>query len=433
MRTKLILFLPLFLFMACTAKKEIFLDERPLQSDSKSFFISEPLSFDSIESLQEYASQPLTTKTADGFVSYLETVMAEPGYEDTPDAILSKRFGAILNADGEVIVAGYFAKLNNNGIVIGPETERDLVRFVASKMEPLSLIQEPVLLPALNPYKTVYRLKGYPDIYLFDLFGKKQSEMTVESGLTSNTKSMAPNLVVYNRTLASLNMTLDPYADFTVPPSGSQKVLFDDTHCNDTKIWQKEYFFIMDSGIKVKTMEKNSIGIWSKFRNPIEGGVSKWVIQEHGEFEDIVGSTVDINKVNYDNRNHLPRNVYTINARGCSLGDIMSRNLQQLLDEGNALSNSNNLSVYVEGVRFVISDTIAYTRFPDRVDSANWLTIDQDWPTPFAGEAYSNTSYLLQSQKLRNRVYYYTWSAVLYGQSTWNGYTVGSKMVYTYN
>lgn len=44
----------------------------------------------------------IKTRSDDGFVSYLETVMEEPGYDDQPYAILSDAFGSILNSDGEV-------------------------------------------------------------------------------------------------------------------------------------------------------------------------------------------------------------------------------------------------------------------------------------------------------------------------------------------
>ena len=405
------------------------------QSVSRPYYISEPLMFSSVDVLRDYANnQSAITKSTNGFVSYAETVMREPGYDDRPNAILSQKFGSILNANGEVIVNGYFAKLSDIGIIMGPLSEMDTIRKIANDNTIISRCNERTILKELNQYKEVYKIDGYESIFLYDLFYNLEcTDMDDSSISPASTKTMAPNLVVYDRTLGSLNMLLDPYADFTVPPSGNQKVLLDNTHCNDTKIWQKEYFFIMDSGILVKTMEKGFLGIWSNIRNPIEGGVSKWVLEETGEFEDILGSTVDINKVNYDARNFLPRNVYTISARGSSFSYIMSRNLNQLLNEGNALSQSNNLSVYVEGVRFVVSDSMAYTRFPDRVDSDNWMTIDQDWPTPFWGDAYSNQSYLLNSQKLKNRVAFRALSATLYGQSTWNMITAGSKMIYHFN
>ena len=197
-------------------------------------------------------------------------------------------------------------------------------------------------------------------------------------------------------------------------------------------IWAKNYFVIYDSGIKIKTMQKGFLGTWSKFQNPIEGGVTSWIVEESGSFEDVYGTHVDITKVNYDNKNSLPRNVYTIRYNE-SLWNIMHVNLQQKMNEGQALADSQNLSVVVEGVRFVVSDTKAYTRFPDRVDSENWLTIEKDWPTPFWGEAYSNHSYLLHSSSIEGRVYFKTIIAVLYGQSTWNSSTKGSVMLYNFD
>ena len=285
---------------------------------------------------------------------------------------------------------------------------------------------------SLNPYAEVFMISGFEHLYLFDLFGLLVKSVE-DSQSHIMTKSPASNLVTYNKNLGDLNMLLDPYADFTVPPAGSQKVLFDDSHCNDTKIWQKEYFFIMDRGIKIKTMQKGFLGTWSKFQNPVEGGVMNWVIEETSTFDAITGSTADINKIQYDDRSTVSHNIYTISARGQSFSSIMNTNLQQKINQGNALANSHNLNLEIDGVRFVVSNTKAYTRFPNRVESANVEKIEKNWPTLFTGTASVNTSSVLGDNSLRKRIPYHAQKALLYGQSTWNGATKGSKMVYNYN
>lgn len=371
-------------------------------------------------------------RSTDGFVSYAETVMQQPGYDDMPEAIMSYKFGSVLNSEGELVVAGYFIKLCSHGLLIGRVQNAEIIRSLSTKQDVLSYCSSKTLIPDLNPSDEVYELYGYDQVYLFDLFHKKDEERKSDDGMIPETKSIAAGLVEYQTTRSSLGLVLDPYGDFTIPPAGQQKVLFDDSHCNDTKIWAKNYLVIYDSGIKIKTMQKGFLGTWSKFQNPIEGGVTSWIVEETGSFEDVYGTYVDINKVNYDSKNSLPRNVYTIRYND-NLWNIMHVNLQQKINEGQALANSQNLSVVVEGVRFVVSDTKAYTRFPDRVDSENWLTIEKDWPTPFWGDAYSNTSYILNSTGLKSRVSFKTIIAILYGQSTWNSATKGSIMLYNYD
>ena len=431
--------LSFFCLIACTSKQE--LNERPTMSTEGpgiSFFVSEPLSFTGIDDLRDYADgMSPQSKSSVGFVSYAETVMQLPGYDERPDAILSNKFGSILNAEGEVIVGEYFIKLFQYGLIIGSIVEKEKVRELSADSSILSLCGGKTYLPLINPNREVYEVEGFDNIYLYDLFNYLADADLTKEDMTSpvETKSPAAGLVTYNKTLGDLNMLLDPYADFTVPPAGSQKVYYDDSHCNDTKIWQKEYLVLMDRGLKTKTMQKGFLGTWSKYQNPVEGGILNWVIEENSTFNVIYGSNADINKIKYDDRSSVSHNIYTISARGQSLSSIMNVNLQQKINEGNLLATNNNLNLTIDGVRFVVSDSKAYTRFPNNTESANVEKIEKNWPTLFIGTASVNSSSVLhKDQELRKRIPYHTISAILYGQSTWNNNTTkGSKMVYHYN
>ena len=65
--------------------------------------VSNPLHFTNKEDLvatfnNYYEKSEIASRaSSDDFVSYLETVMSEDGYEDLPYAILSDAFGSILN------------------------------------------------------------------------------------------------------------------------------------------------------------------------------------------------------------------------------------------------------------------------------------------------------------------------------------------------
>lgn len=433
---KIQLLLALFCLISCSTKQEI--NEKPCINSGgsiASFYVSSPLSFTDVDELKQYADNltPLS-KTSDGFVSYAETVMQLPDYDERPDAILSTKFGSVLNSEGEVIVGEYFIKLSEYGLLIGSLDNIEKVRELSKDSSILSKCVDKTFLPLINPYKEVYVVDGYDNVYLFDLFYLLPDTISTEESLSSQveTKSPAPGLVTYNKTLGDLNMLLDPYADFTVPPAGSQKVYYGDSYCNDTKIWQKEYFVLMDRGIKTKTMKKGFLGIWSKYQNPVEGGIINWVIEESGAFDVIYGTIVDVNAITYDSRSLDSHTVYTISARGQSLYSIMNVNLQQKINEGIGFSGNNN----IEGVRFVVSDTKAYTRFPDRVESANVEKIEKNWPTLFIGTAAVNSTTIAppDGNTLRTNNPYHTVSTLIYGQSTWNNNTTrGSKMVYSYN
>ena len=429
------IFFVISLVLSCSDKQEYEMASLKTEDSKRnSLEVSEPLTFQNVGDLNDYAwNVAPQSKALDNFVSYAETVMREDDYEDRPNAILSTRFGSVLNSEGEVIVAGYFLKLSDYGLLISDLGQKETVRALAAKSEVLSLCEGKTCLTALNPDISVSKLQGYDNIYFYDVFGYLNQDDVTDTEPLLDTRSPAANLVNYPRTLSTLGMIQSPYSNMTVPPSGSQKVLYDDTHCNDTKIWQQEYLVTIDRGIKVKTMKK-SAGTWSKYQNPVECGIIGWMIKEYSQFNVISGSTGDINKVKYGDRGPDPTHyVYTVSARGMSPLAIGNINLQQLINEGNAVAANHNLNVTVEGVRFVVSDEWAYTRFPNDITSDNVKKIEKDWPTLFTGVATVSQSYILNSSQLKCRVTYSAETAIMYGQSTWGNTTKGSKMTYTYN
>ena len=430
------IFFVISLVVSCSDKQEVdVVSQKAVDSKESSFVVSEPMAFPDVESLNSYGWNVSTkSKSLDGFVSFAETVMQEEDYDDRPNAIMSSRFGSVLNSEGEVIVAGYFLKLTDFGLLISDLAQKETVRTLSKDAATLSLCEGKAYLPSLNPNTPVRVIGGYENIYFFDMFGFLSNAGQVDKEESAETKSPAAGLVLYDKTLNDLGMSIDPYANMTVPPSGSQKVLYDDTHCNDTKIWQQEYYVTIDRGMKVKTMKK-SAGTWSKYQNPVEGGIRDWLIVESGAFGEIYGTIVDINKIKYGDRTPDPVHyVYTINARGSSMLDIVNAPLSSLIFQGNSVAASYGLIYQVDAVRFVVNDNTAYTRFPNQgANEENVKKIERDWPTLFAGYLTVSQSYVLDSSVLKRRSYYYSLGCLMYGQSRWGSDYRGSKMLYHYN
>lgn len=415
----------LFFFVACEKDFEI-KDQIEVESHpEKEYVVSKPLHFETVESLRssmwDNGSQNVT-KTPSYFVSFAETVMLEPGYEDRPNAILSEQFGFILNSEGEVEFANYLLKVTDFGILFSPIHKRDELLKLAEDDDLLSYCQSQVVCADINPQELFYKVDQHSDIYLYDTFGLLAPTNNSNRSKV-DTKSIAPNLVSY---LMGGNLFT-----FTVPAAGDQKVLFisDNKYCNDTKVFQQSYGVASDGGLKTKTMKKNGLGIWNKISNPIEGGIIGFSLFEYGTFNAISSSTPDINKVKYGGKTKY---VYTINARGTggAQGNV-GRNIVGLVNQGNALAQANGLSVSIDAVRCVINDTNAVTVFLDDVDSGTYDKIDKNWPVPLSGDTVVSQSYL-GVIPVPNYASYYTIGFLSYGQSTRDWETVGSKVLYNY-
>ena len=412
-----------FLFILFSCEKEAGNNTQIEEENKNEYIVSKPLRFDTVESLRSSVwtgITPIDTRAPSSFVSFAETVMLEPGYEDRPNAILSERFGSILNSEGEVEFADYMLKVTDVGIIYAPVNMRDYVMELSEDADLLFHCVEKVEGIEINPLEAFYKIDSYDGIYLYDTFHLLSTD-NLNLSSTIETKVISTDLVPY-----TLN---GPLYTFTTPPAGSQKVLFYDTqYCNDTKVFQQNYGILSDGGLKTKTMEKGALGTWHKISNPIEGGIAFFTVFEFGTFDGITATTPDINKVKYSGK---AKYVYTISARGTTPQSHIPTNVSGLINQGNTLALNNGLSITVEGIRFVLNDANAVTVFPDIIDSGTYEKIDYNWPVPINGDTHCTQSYLGHTP-VPNYASYYVVAFLAYGQSTRGFETRGSSVAYGY-
>ncbi len=414
----------LALLLMSLAKKEIVCTSENEQEEMSEYeyAISDPLHYETAESLASsiWSGKLAAVKSGSSFVSYSETVMLEPGYDDKPNAILSERFGSHLNAAGEVTFGDYLLKVCDYGILYAPVSMADRVRELGRDQNLLSYCGEKIRVEDINPRETFYKIDGHDGVYLYDTFNLLSVEVSSVAE-TAGTKAVAPNLIPYSLT--------GPLTTFTTPAPGSQKVLFSDTnYCNDTKVFQQNYGITSDGGLKIKTMKKGFLGIWSKFANPIEGGIYFFTVYEWGPFENIHSSTPDINKVAYGS---TTKYIYSINARGTTPQEHVPANISSLINQGNQLAQNNGLSITMDGIRFVLDDDYAVTVFCPLEDSGTYSKIDYDWPVPINGQTTGMHSYLGRTPNY-GMMNYYVVGFMAYGQSTRGSEIRGSVVFYNY-
>ena len=126
-----------FSVMACQKENA----ETPALSNEEKTGVA-PLTFGSVSeirnvlySMQGAGSDGISTKSISSnpdFLSYAETVMLEPGYDDKPNAIISEVFGSVLNPDGEVIFGDYMLKVCDYGILYTKVSNANTVRSLVS-------------------------------------------------------------------------------------------------------------------------------------------------------------------------------------------------------------------------------------------------------------------------------------------------------------
>ena len=391
------------------------------------------LQFDSSEAIEVYmhGGPAICTKSASGdFLSYAETIMKEPGYDDRENVILSERFGMILNPVGELEFSNYLLKVSPVGILFGTIAQRNDIVRLSQDSTILSLCNGTVSIPEISSEAIFHTIKGYDGIVLFDTFGL--IDASNGSGIVEpETKSVSKNLINYPRNSFDLHFQVSWNAEFTVPPSGKQKVKFsDEDFCNDTKIYQQDYAVTSDGGLKTKTMRKRALGIWKKYSNQLEGGIINFSILESGNFSDINGQSYDISEVKY---NGQKKTIYTISRRGNDLQAVDRMNLSSLITAGNSAAKSHGIKEEIDAVRFVISDTEAITRFPNDITSGTFEKIELNWPVSFGGSVKTPNSYILGGKsKIRSQGNYHVAHTTIYGQSTIENETRGSKMTYKY-
>lgn len=401
---------------SCTKEDALLPDNSNMFGTTKQFVVSSPLHFDDIPSLVSAMDSPRTKAT--NFVSYAETVMNEPGYDEKPNAIFSNRFGSILNSEGEVEFANYFLKVSESGLLFAPLYMKEDVRELCKADDIISKCKDAVRCDDINPDEIFYKIEGHDGIVLYDTFHFLSKEDNIVKDVV--TKSISSNL----QQIALKG----PLSTFTAPSSGDQKVLFSDSkYCNDTKAFQQSYAVASDGGLKTKTMKK-TLGIWNKIDNQIEGGITLFSVFEYGTFDNITSSTPDINKVDYGGETKY---VYTISARGTTPQSHVPSNISSLVSEGNTLAQNMGLSISIDGIRFVLNDTNAVTVFSNKTKSGVFDKIDYNWPVPLSGNTSCTKSYLNRTT-VPNYASYYVVGFLAYGQSTRNNETKGTAIGYNY-
>ena len=175
-------------------------------------------------------------------------------------------------------------------------------------------------------------------------------------------------------------------------------------------------------------MKKGFLGTWSKFANPIEGGIDFFTVYEWGPFENIHSSTPDINKVSYGG---ATKYIYSINARGTTPQEHIPAIISSLISQGNQLAQQNGLSITMDGIRFVLDDDYAVTVFSPLENSGTYSKIDYDWPVPINGQTTGMYSYLGRTPSY-GMLSYYVVGFLAYGQSTMGSEVRGSSVSYNY-
>lgn len=391
--------------------------------------VSKPLHFGSVQDLTSAiynGDQKLSTKAAnDDFVSYAETIMAEDGYDDLPNAIYSTAFGSVLNADGEVEFGDYMLKVTEYGLLFAPVANKLEVDLLAQSDDLLSLCTDKTICQAINDEKELYKIDGYSDVFFYDTFGFKSGSQQPA------TKALDIQLNAQNKNAYSLGLAANWNNTFTVPPAGQQKWMFSDgKYCNDTKIYQQDYLVASARGLKTKTMKKGFLGIWSQVNNDLFACMDLVVLDEQATF---AGVNRDINTVNYAGKEYV---IYTVSARGMNPQTIMLKTNDQILsaiNEGVNYAQTNGVNVVVSGVRYILDDQHAVTRFPNFRSSGDFSCIEMDWIVPFGGQTTCSASLLTGSGDMAYLGQYYVLGCTISGRSTRGNEIRGSVMVYTHD
>ena len=400
---------------------------KPIHFSDKEDLVSAFYNYSETENLQSRASD-------DNFVSYLETVMSQDGYDDQPYAILSDAFGAILNSEGEVCFGDNMIHVSDKGILYGPISDSASLRSLANNPNLLEHCTEHGYYAPLAD-STFYRVNGYPNIYMYDTF-----HFLIEEDYSLETRSGIPinQPIIYDsdlntieensislgfRKLRNPNPDLDTYDwnhTFKRPHPGDQKVKFSDgRHCNDTKIFQQNYGgFLKDSGIKTKTMKKRKLGYWDKVDGDMLAGIRFLSVYE---------------KINPENKNHrYPYGVSTVHFGG---SEKKVFNLPTNHDIGHILTNINSSGaqriieqlkkdkgVSVDAIRLIVNATESVTLFPDRLEAKHTKKIEMNFTVPFGGESYGDT-YVAEFRVL---------TVLMFGQTTRGDEIRGSALAYSF-
>ena len=394
-----ILLASMTLVASCSKEENEPMEDRQESSESSEWEVSAPIRFSDGDDLRAalagYSeSGGVRSRAADdGFVSYLETVMEEPGYDDQPYAILSGAFGAILNSEGEVVFGDNLIHVSRHGILYGPVSESETIRDVAGRFDLLSLCAEQgYYAPADRD--DFYKVNGYEGIYLYDTFGfvsgDEDGSVLTRSGLPVPNKDCKYNDM--NETSVSLGFRPNSSAmggiwdkEFTRPQSGDQKVKFSDgKHCNDTKIYHQDYGIATDTGLKSKTMKKCALGYWDKIDGDMEGGIVLLAVYEYISQDDNTSKFVNgVSNISYGGKKFT---IFTAGAKYASVNSVMEAfldlkiNVKGIIDNVKAETGED-----VDAIRYPINSKVAVTLFPDKIKKGTMSKIEMSFVVPFGG------------------------------------------------
>lgn len=418
---------------------------------------SDPAVYASLEDMRNAIYSKDTDVKSYDFVSYAETVMQEDGYSDLPWSINSERFASVLNVDGEVIFNDTFLKLCRYGIIYAPVTKIDKARVYASYETCTDLVTLAADIPSyLSKDDCTFSFIEDPDIFVYDSFGFV-SDIDTRS---LDTKVLAPNNAEFKEydydqeDILVNDNNLKWKRNFNVANASEQKINFTSKICNDTRIFQDNYGVYSESGVVTKTMKKNGLGIWSKFENQINAGITDLLLCEEG---------VNINVSKPDSPDQMFRNIIDINKFKIDIaGELLNRELtfatvrnytenavknmtngeyenlkEDILDwalqEGVFISN-------ISGIRFFIaSKNRCYIRLNDE-EFSGVAKDERVIMNYFWGGARINGKESLLSVDItgENNIEgmshpYHVQKVTMYGSSEYEGEEKGSKLIYNYD
>lgn len=350
------------------------LDNSDDSSELSNNQVSEPYHFNTIDDMilaMEIGSNSAETKSDDAFVSYADAVMSMPGYYDNPNVIYSERFGSILNSQGEVFVGNTCVKVCPFGVLYGPISEIEQIRTIACHQYHEYTFREATESPLeMSNMDGLFVIDDYQDIYVFDSFNLLENDAI---GLVE-TKS-----VTIGKTSSELFGSDDTDKNWTksfkYPRTGEQKQRFacNSKVANDTKVYQTNVGIYVETGIKVKTMKKNGLGIWKKFDNPTTAVLGNLAIMEYWDFNfsEAENGWIDINYVKYDNSNYT---VATIKIDPDEVRPPMDYSLSGYIRSAKTWARNLGYNIEsIDAIRFVTDNTgnIACVRFADKSQTEN--------------------------------------------------------------
>ena len=291
------------------------------------------------------------------------------------------------------------------------------------------------------------------DIYVYDSFGI----LTCDS-CSLETKVYAPDnkeLIEYNYDQSDILVAdniLKWKRNFNVVNGSDQKINFTSKICNDTRIFQDNYGVYSESGVVTKTMKKSSIGTWGKFENQISAGITDLVLCEEGVSITadppglLIVNFLDINKFKVDIAGEVAN-------RELILATVRNYSESQILNMTNSSYNSLKNSIInwaadkgvpvtkLDGIRFYMGDGSGkcYIKLNDEETSGvaekYKVLLNYFWG---GANIKSKESLLGESITGENDIagkihLYHVQKVNMYGYSTYDKQSKGSKLIYNYD